>query len=228
MPSEVALVFFLRGYCLMQRHKKYNAQLLVMSKKLRTFALRNNSNLDSIEYQVMKSKTNKKNIMKKDEFVDLMRQQGCNAEAVDNDDVVLIPIYDGITDDHGCISQEMYRVPRAIAPDCNFIVRLADDSLANYRMHKGDELRMRKQDTAQSGEFVLAIYDGLPTVKIYFEDEDGYKWLVPGDETRDAMRINADHSCSIIGVATAWIKQCRAVSPEDCAKAVKAIRSSKK
>ena len=52
MPSEVALVFFLVGYCLMQRHKKYNAQLLVMSKKLRTFALRNNSNLDSIEYQV--------------------------------------------------------------------------------------------------------------------------------------------------------------------------------
>ena len=82
MPSEVALVFFLVGYCLMQRHKKYNAQLLVMSKKLRTFARRNNSNLDSIEYQVMKSKTNKKNIMKKDEFVDLMRQQGWTAEEV--------------------------------------------------------------------------------------------------------------------------------------------------
>ena len=166
--------------------------------------------------------------MTESEFVNLMRQQGCNAEEVDNDDVVLIPIYDGITDNHGCISQEMYRVPRAIAPDCNFIVRLADDSLANYGMHKGDELRMRKQDTAQSGEFVLAIYDGLPTVKVYFEDEDGSKWLVPGDETRDAMCINADHSCSIIGVATAWIKQCRAVSPEDCAKAVKAVRSSKK
>ena len=42
-----------------------------MSKKLRTFARRNNSNLDSIEYQVMKSKTNKKNIMKKDEFVEV-------------------------------------------------------------------------------------------------------------------------------------------------------------
>lgn len=82
MPSEVALVFFLGGHCLMQRHKKYNAQLLVMSKKLRTFARRNNSNLDSIEYQVMKSKTNKKNIMKKDEFVDLMRQQGWTAEEV--------------------------------------------------------------------------------------------------------------------------------------------------
>lgn len=66
--------------------------------------------------------------MTESEFVNLMRQQGCNAEEVDNDDVVLIPIYDGITDDHGCISQEMYRVPRAIAPDCNFIVRLADDS----------------------------------------------------------------------------------------------------
>lgn len=83
--------------------------------------------------------------MTESEFVNLMRQQGCNAEAVDNDDVVLIPIYDGITDDHGCISQEMYRVPRAIAPDCNFIVRLADDRLADYRMHKGDELRMRNR-----------------------------------------------------------------------------------
>ena len=83
MPSEVALVFFGgRRCCLMRRHKKYNAQLLVMSKKLRTFALRNNSNLDSIGYQVMKSKTNKKNIMKKDEFVDLMRQQGWTAEEV--------------------------------------------------------------------------------------------------------------------------------------------------
>lgn len=72
MPSEVALVFFLGGgVVLCKDTKKYNAQLLVMSKKLRTFARRNNSNLDSIEYQVMKSKTNKKNIMKKDEFVDL-------------------------------------------------------------------------------------------------------------------------------------------------------------
>ena len=61
MPSEVALVFFLvGGIVLCKDTKKYNAQLLVMSKKLRTFALRNNSNLDSIEYQVMKSKTNKK------------------------------------------------------------------------------------------------------------------------------------------------------------------------
>ena len=54
--------------------------------------------------------------MTESEFVDLMRQQGCNAEEVDNDDVVLIPIYDGITDDHGCIRQEMYRVPGRLHP----------------------------------------------------------------------------------------------------------------
>ena len=81
MPSEVASSFWgeVLSYA---KTQKYNAQLLVMSKKLRTFALRNNSNLDSIGYQVMKSKTNKKNIMKKDEFVDLMRQQGWAAEEV--------------------------------------------------------------------------------------------------------------------------------------------------
>ena len=82
MPSEVTLVFFFGGVLSYAKTQKYNTQLLVMSKKLRTFALRNNSNLDSIGYQVMKSKTNKKNIMKKDEFVDLMRQQGWAAEEV--------------------------------------------------------------------------------------------------------------------------------------------------
>lgn len=41
MPSEVALVFFWGGgVVLCKDTKKYNAQLLVMSKKLRTFALR--------------------------------------------------------------------------------------------------------------------------------------------------------------------------------------------
>lgn len=60
MPSEVTLVFFLGGVLSYAKTQKYNAQLLVMSKKLRSFATRNNSNLDSIEYQVMKSKTNKK------------------------------------------------------------------------------------------------------------------------------------------------------------------------
>ena len=40
-----------------------------------------------------------------------------------------------------------------------------------------------------------------------------------------AVEANPGHD---IGVVTAWIKQCRAVSPEDCAKAVKAVRSSKK
>lgn len=41
MPSEVALVFFWwGGIVLCKDTKKYNAQLLVISKKLRTFALR--------------------------------------------------------------------------------------------------------------------------------------------------------------------------------------------
>lgn len=48
-----------------RRSTFFNVEHLATSKNLYTFAFRNNSNLDSIGYQVMKSKTNKKNIMKK-------------------------------------------------------------------------------------------------------------------------------------------------------------------
>lgn len=67
MPSEVALVFFWGGGIVLCKDTK-NITHNFWSCRKSSVPLRseNNSNLDSIGYQVMKSKTNKKNIMKKD------------------------------------------------------------------------------------------------------------------------------------------------------------------
>lgn len=153
-----------------------------MSKKLRTFALRNNSNLDSIEYQVMKSKTNKKNIMKKDEFVDLMRQQGWTAEEVK--EMVDVPLCGcvraGVPDEYGDNPHETGSIPMEYVSGKCWLVVVQGDSMRDYDLHEGDRLLVRTQDVARSGEIVVAHYDGGPTVKTYFEDEDGSKWLTPG------------------------------------------------
>ena len=219
MPSEVALVFFLVGHCLMQRHKKYNAQLLVMSKKLRTFARRNNSNLDSIGYQVMKSKTNNKNIMKKDEFVDLMRQQGWTAEEVK--EMVEVPLCGcvraGVPDEYGDNPHET----RSITMEY-----VSGKSMRDYDLHEGDRLLVRTQDVARSGEIVVAHYDGGPTVKTYFEDEDGSKWLTPGNDKYQAMRIDETHECRIFGVVQTIIHEHPLGDPATCIRAVKRAKQS--
>lgn len=168
-----------------------------MSKKLRTFALRNNSNLDSIEYQVMKSKTNKKNIMKKDEFVDLMRQQGWTAEEVK--EMVEVPLCGcvraGVPDEYGDNPHETGSIPMEYVSGKCWLVVVQGDSMRDYDLHEGDRLLVRTQDVARSGEIVVAHYDGGPTVKTYFEDEDGSKWLTPGNDKYQAMRIDETHEC---------------------------------
>ena len=129
-----------------------------MSKKLRTFALRNNSNLDSIEYQVMKSKTNKKDIMKKDEFVDLMRQQGWTAEEVK--EMIEVPLCGcvraGVPDEYGDTPHETGSIPMEYVSGKCWLVVVQGDSMRDYDLHEGDRLLVRTQDVARSGEIVVA------------------------------------------------------------------------
>lgn len=227
MPSEVALVFFL-GALSYAKTQKYNAQLLVMSKKLRTFALRNNSNLDSIGYQVMKSKTNKKNIMKKDEFVDLMRQQGWTAEEVK--EMVEVPLCGcvraGVPDEYGDTPHETGSIPMEYVSGKCWLVVVQGDSMRDYDLHEGDRLLVRTQDVARSGEIVVAHYDGGPTVKTYFEDEDGSKWLTPGNDNYQAMRIDETHECRIFGVVQTIIHEHPLGDPATCIRAVKRAKQS--
>ena len=133
-----------------------------MSKKLRTFALRNNSNLDSIEYQVMKSKTNKKDIMKKDEFVDLMRQQGWTAEEVK--EMVEVPLCGcvraGVPDEYGDNPHETGSIPMEYVSGKCWLVVVQGDSMRDYDLHEGDRLLVRTQDVARSGEIVVALVEG--------------------------------------------------------------------
>lgn len=199
-----------------------------MSKKLRTFALRNNSNLDSIEYQVMKSKTNKKNIMKKDEFVDLMRQQGWTAEEVK--EMVEVPmcgcVRAGVPDEYGDNPHETGSIPMEYVSGKCWLVVVQGDSMRDYDLHEGDRLLVRTQDVARSGEIVVAHYDGGPTVKTYFEDEDGSKWLTPGNDKYQAMRIDETHECRIFGVVQTIIHEHPLGDPATCIRAVKRAKQS--
>lgn len=171
----------------------------------------------------MKSKQIKKIIMKKDEFVDLMRQQGWTVEEVK--ETVEVPmcgcVRAGIPDEYGDETHETRRIPMEYVTGREWLVVVQGESMRDYGLHEGDHLLVRKQDVARSGEIVVAHYDGGPTVKTYLEDEDGSKWLVPGNENFRAMRIDETHDCRLFGVVRKIIIENPMTNPADCVKYVR-------
>lgn len=93
--------------------------------------------------------------------------------------------------------------------------------MRDYDLHEGDRLLVRTQDVARSGEIVVAHYDGGPTVKTYFEDEDGSKWLTPGNDNYQAMRIDETHECRIFGVVQTIIHEHPLGDPATCIRYVR-------
>ena len=171
----------------------------------------------------MKSKQIKKIIMKKDEFVDLMRQQGWTVEEVK--ETVEVPmcgcVRAGIPDEYGDETHETRRIPMEYVSGKCWLVVVQGDSMRDYDLHEGDRLLVRTQDVARSGEIVVAHYDGGPTVKTYFEDEDGSKWLTPGNDKYQAMRIDETHECRIFGVVQTIIHEHPLGDPADCVRYVR-------
>ena len=166
--------------------------------------------------------------MKKDEFVDLMRQQGWTAEEVK--EMVEVPLCGcvraGVPDEYGDNPHETGSIPMEYVSGKCWLVVVQGDSMRDYDLHEGDRLLVRTQDVARSGEIVVAHYDGGPTVKTYFEDEDGSKWLTPGNDKYQAMRIDETHECRIFGVVQTIIHEHPLGDPATCIRAVKRAKQS--
>lgn len=161
--------------------------------------------------------------MKKDEFVDLMRQQGWTAEEVK--EMVEVPLCGcvraGVPDEYGDNPHETGSIPMEYVSGKCWLVVVQGDSMRDYDLHEGDRLLVRTQDVARSGEIVVAHYDGGPTVKTYFEDEDGSKWLTPGNDKYQAMRIDETHECRIFGVVQTIIHEHPLGDPATCIRYVR-------
>ena len=152
-----------------------------------------------------------------------MRQQGWTVEEVK--ETVEVPmcgcVRAGIPDEYGDNPHETGSIPMEYVSGKCWLVVVQGESMRDYGLHEGDHLLVRKQDVARSGEIVVAHYDGGPTVKTYFEDEDGSKWLVPGNDKYQAMRIDETHECRIFGVVQTIIHEHPLGDPADCVRYVR-------
>jgi hypothetical protein len=80
------------------------------------------------------------------------------------------------------------------------------DSMKDAGYDPSDLLRVRFGVEAQDGDSVLAVIDGSCTVKSLFTDEDGTRWLVPQNDSYDAIQLTADMDVRILDIVVATEK----------------------
>lgn len=67
-----------------------------------------------------------------------------------------------------------------------FMLKVSGDSMINAGIFDGDRIIVRRQETAENGDIVVALIDDSATVKTYYK-EDGHYRLQPENDTMDPI-----------------------------------------
>lgn len=102
------------------------------------------------------------------------------------------------------------------------------DSMTGVNFQEGDLLRVQLGVSCRDGDNVLAWIDGSCTVKTYFQDDEGLQWLVPQNESYDAILITGEYDVQILGRVVGVEKNSPHVTSRDCMKYVKRAKTKLK
>ena len=74
------------------------------------------------------------------------------------------------------------------------------DSMTGAGIAPGDTLRVCFCMEANDGDIVLAWLDGRCTVKTFFTDDEGRRWLVPQNDNYDAIMLTEEMNVRVLGI----------------------------
>ena len=89
---------------------------------------------------------------------------------------------------------EYFPVPADMLPNAEtFMLRVKGDSMVNMGIYEGDQLIIKRQNTASNGDVVVALVDDSATVKRFYK-ENGYYRLQPENDFMEPIIVN---ECSV-------------------------------
>ena len=109
-----------------------------------------------------------------------------------------------------------------------FVVPVKGDSMRDANIMPGDYLRVQITNVVSDGDIVVAEIDGECTVKAFYSDEQGKRWLVPCNDNYDAIPLTEDMNVRIVGKVVECIKEAPRMSYRDCLKVIRRTRMAKK
>lgn len=85
----------------------------------------------------------------------------------------------------------------------SYLVEVVGDSMIGAGIHDGDVMVVNRSKTPHSGNVVVAIIDGEPTIKRFIIDKkSGRKLLVPENPNYSTIDVTGREDAMIWGVAT--------------------------
>ena len=95
------------------------------------------------------------------------------------------------------------------------------DSMIEAGYEEGDMLRVRFGVEARDGKDMLMLIDGKCTVKTFFTDEDGVKWLLPQNDEYTAFPLTEDMEVRVLGMVMGVEKDSPHHSSASCLKTIR-------
>lgn len=147
-------------------------------------------------------------------------------------DWVEVPYYPngvraGMPTDTGDDTHETIAIPRQFAADISFVVPVKGQSMRDFDLKEGDQLLVHYHGCADNGDFVIACVDGGTTVKAFYEDENGDRWLIPGNPDFQPILLSSESNMRIVGVVKRIIHELPRVSMRECARIVRSQKSTR-
>ena len=98
---------------------------------------------------------------------------------------------------------EYFPVPAEYMPNGEtFMLKVKGDSMVNMGIYDGDQIIVKKQNTASNGEVIVALVDDSSTVKRLYK-ENGHIRLQPENDFMDPIIVD---DCEILGKVIGLIR----------------------
>jgi repressor LexA len=88
-----------------------------------------------------------------------------------------------------------------------YALKVQGQSMIENHIDDGDFVIIRKQESAQNGERVVAMIDDEVTLKRYFREKNRVR-LEPANRSMEPIIVDADEDIKIIGVLVGVIRKC--------------------
>jgi repressor LexA len=92
------------------------------------------------------------------------------------------------------------------SPDL-FALKVSGQSMIENHIDDGDYVIIRKQDTAQNGERVVAMVDNEVTLKRFFQKKDHIR-LEPANQNMEPIMVQNTADAHILGVLVGVVRKC--------------------
>jgi len=118
-----------------------------------------------------------------------------------NREMVNVPIVGTVAAGQPLLATESivdyFPIPTEYMPNAEtFFLKVKGDSMINVGIYDGDRVLVRRQNTADNGDTVVALIDDSATVKTFYKERDHIR-LQPENDTMDPIIVE---DCSILGI----------------------------